>query len=142
MSPWCQSSFPTLATCCSRLESTRGLSLFKPASQKLQKNFCTDKILPSLWCSPGCPTVPVLMAAQPSPLHPSGGPTPSNPFVASLSVPPRTKTCPSKTCRSFGLSDKPTSSVEDTKHKPVLPQGIPPTVQNMLVQQSRTSTFL
>lgn len=77
-----------------------------------------------------CPC-PQLTAAQPSPPHRSGDPLDQS-LMASLFCHCQDQTCPDKAYCSFGLSDKPTSSVEDIKHKPVAPQGIPPRYKTCL----------
>lgn len=116
MAPSCQSSFPTFATCCYHLESTRGLS---SASQKLQKTSVQKKLSGVVLAVPLSLSLHLFI------------PTPSIPCGITFCH-SQDQTCPNKTCPSFRLSDKPTSSVEDIKHKPAAPQGIPPRYKTCL----------
>lgn len=108
---------------CHHLESTRGLGLFNEAP-KNSKIFCTDKVLLSLCCSP-CPQLTDFTSSS------QWGPTRSIPYGITFCH-SQDQTCPNKTCHSSGLSDEPTSSVEDIKHNPVAPQGIPPRYKTCL----------
>ena len=88
---------------------------------------------------PHCPPVPAWLQLSFMP-HSQWRPTQSISYGITFCH-SQAKTCLNKTCRSFGLSDKPTSSVEDIRQPRSTP-GDSPIVKNMLVQQSRTSIFL